>query len=275
MHPIPVRTMKFEVPSAGEFHPLCIAGNSVLSYNHMAFGLYVALLEPFAVKSFRRVLERIRDDGLREEVDRFSRQEAQHYQRHIDFNKAVLAHGYPGLEQRLDRLRDDLEGFLGKADDRFCIGYGKLESYTTQFALMMIESGRTTTSAPSAFGSLFKWHMLRRSNRNVAFDLQQHLYVGIWIGAHVLDIPGPHAALPGRLRGADVGDRRRAPRRALPHHGTAEAAARDISARHAPALHASRLHAAQAPRSGWHSEVVGAVHAAGAKRALAAALTRA
>jgi len=27
MHPITVRTMKFDVPSADEFHPLCIEGN--------------------------------------------------------------------------------------------------------------------------------------------------------------------------------------------------------------------------------------------------------
>lgn len=181
MHPIPVRTMKFEVPGAGEFHPLYIAGNSVLSYNHTAFGLYVALLEPFAVKSFRRVLERIRDDGLREEVDRFSRQEAQHYQRHIDFNKIVLAHGYPGLEQRLDRLRGDLDAFLGNANDRFCIGYVEgFESYTTQFALRMIESGLYDHKRTHpAFGALFKWHMLEEiEHRNVAFDLYQHLYGG-------------------------------------------------------------------------------------------------
>ena len=52
MHPIPVRTMKFAVPGAGEFHPLYIAGNSVLSYNHTAFGLYVALRQRFQLATF-------------------------------------------------------------------------------------------------------------------------------------------------------------------------------------------------------------------------------
>ena len=32
MHPITVRQMKFDVPSVDEFHPLCIAGSSALSY---------------------------------------------------------------------------------------------------------------------------------------------------------------------------------------------------------------------------------------------------
>jgi predicted metal-dependent hydrolase len=181
MHPIPVRTMKFGVPSAADFHPLYLAGSAALSYNHTAFGLFAAILEPFFVKSFRRVLDRIRDDALREEVDRFCRQEAQHYQRHIDFNKVVLAHGYPGLEQRMDRLRSEVETFARSRSDKDCIGYVEgFESYTTQFALRMIESGLYDhRRTHPAFGSLFKWHMLEEiEHRTVAFDLYQRLYRG-------------------------------------------------------------------------------------------------
>ncbi len=179
MHPIPVRTMKFDVPSAGDFHPLYIAGSAALSYNHTAFGLYAALIEPFAVKSFRRVLDRIRDEALRERVDRFCRQEAQHYQRHVDFNKAVLAHGYPGLQERIDRLSKELESFLGAANDAYCIGYIEgFESYTTQFALRMIGSGLYDhRRTHPAFGALFKWHLLEEiEHRTVAFDLYRHLF---------------------------------------------------------------------------------------------------
>ena len=181
MQPIPVRTMKFDVPSAADFHPLYLAGSAALSYSHSAFGLYVALLEPFAVKSLRKVLDRIRDTQLREEVDRFCRQEAQHYQRHIDFNKVILAHGYPGLETRIEELRQDLERFLGNASDKYCIGYVEgFESYTTQFALRMIGSGLYDHHRTHpAFGALFKWHMLEEiEHRTVAFDLYQHLYGG-------------------------------------------------------------------------------------------------
>lgn len=181
MHPIPVRTMKFDVPGADEFHPLCVAGNSILSYTHLATSLYVAHLEPFFVKSLRRVMDRIRDDALREDVDRFSRQEAQHYQRHIDFNKAIFAQGYPGLEQRVDALRRDFERFLAEETDQFRIGYIEgFESYTTQFALQLLASGlydHRRTARP--IGDLFKWHMLEEiEHRNVAFDVYQHLYGG-------------------------------------------------------------------------------------------------
>lgn len=218
MHPITVRTMRFDVPSAAEFHPLYIAGNSVLSYYHTAFGLYVALVEPFIVKSLRKVLERVRDDALREELDRFCRQEAQHYQRHVDFNKIVLAHGYPGLEERLARLRAELEEFLGNASDRFCVGYVEgFESYTTQFALRMIESGLYDHKRTHpAFGSLFKWHMLEEiEHRNVAFDLYAHLYGGYlyrvrmcWFAqGHMLRFQDECAVLMSRADVARHGER--------------------------------------------------------------------
>jgi uncharacterized protein len=179
MHPITVRTMKFDVPRADEFHPLCIAGNSVLSYNHLATSLYVAYLEPFFVKSLRRVMDQIRDAALREEADRFSRQEAQHYRRHVDFNKTVFAQGYRGLAERVDALKRDFERFLADESDRFRIGYIEgFESYTTQFALRILASGlydHPRTARP--IGELFKWHMLEEvEHRNVAFDVYEHLY---------------------------------------------------------------------------------------------------
>lgn len=179
MHPITVRTMTFDIPTAEEFHPLCIAGNSALSYVHLAMSLYLAYLEPFFVKSLRRVLDQISDEELRENADRFVRQETQHYQRHIDFNNMILAHGYPGLEQRINILKKDFEKYLEQASDQFRIGYIEgFESYTTQYALLAIHRGlydHRRTARP--FGELFKWHMLEEiEHRNVAFDVYQHLY---------------------------------------------------------------------------------------------------
>lgn len=178
MHAIPVRTMRFDVPASKDFHPLYIAGNAKLSYQHSAMGLYVSQVEPFFVKSLRRVMDRIRDDRLREEVDRFSRQEAQHYQRHADFNKVVLAHGYPGLQERLDRLKAEFDGYLADGSDRFRIGYIEgFESYTTQLGIFMLSSGLYEHHRTNpAFANLFKWHLVEEiEHRNVAFDVYQHL----------------------------------------------------------------------------------------------------
>lgn len=179
MHPIPVRRMTFEIPDPEDFHPVYMANHAAVSYSFTGLGLYVALLEPFIVKSLRRVLDQVTDPVLREEVDRFCRQEAQHYQQHERFNALVLGHGYPGLQARVDRLADDFRSYLAERSDRFRVGFVEgFESYTTQGALEILRSKvcdhpRTHKS----FGHLFRWHMLEEiEHRNVAFDIYQHLY---------------------------------------------------------------------------------------------------
>lgn len=178
-HPIPVRKMTFEVPAAEDFNPLYIAGNATLSYMHTALGLYVVHMEPFIVKSLRKVMPQIRDEALREEVDRFCRQESQHYQKHADFNELVLARDYPGLEERMNRLGDDFDGFLRDRSDRFRVGFVEgFESFTSQNSLTLLASGlyEHKRSEPR-FAGLFKWHLLEEiEHRNVAYDIYQHLY---------------------------------------------------------------------------------------------------
>jgi len=179
MHPIPVRKMRFEVPAQSEFHPLYILGQAGQSYQFTGLGLYVAALEPFIVKSLRRVLSQVRDEELKENVDRFCRQEAQHYQQHDRFNALVLGYGYPGLEARVQTLRDDFERFLEQKSDKFRVGFVEgFEANTTQGALFLLNTGVLDHPATHPrFGELFKWHMLEEiEHRNVAFDIYQHLY---------------------------------------------------------------------------------------------------
>jgi predicted metal-dependent hydrolase len=179
LHAIPVRRMGFARPDPATFHPLYIGGNSALSYTHSAMGLYAEHMEPFLVKSVRRVMDRITDAPLRDSVDRFCRQEAQHYQHHTDFNRVILGHGYPGLAERVQRLKADFDGFLAERDDAFRIGFAEgFESYTTQSALHALKVGwydNEFTLEP--WGQLFKWHMVEEiEHRAVAHDLYQHLF---------------------------------------------------------------------------------------------------
>jgi uncharacterized protein len=153
--------------------------NAAVSYNFTGLGLYVALLEPFIVKSLRRVLDQITDAELRDQVDRFCRQEAQHYQQHERFNAVVLAHGYPGLEERLEVLAGDFRRFLDERTDKFRVGFVEgFESYTTQGALEILASRVCDhPRTDPRFADLFRWHMLEEiEHRNVAFDIYQHLY---------------------------------------------------------------------------------------------------
>jgi uncharacterized protein len=179
MQPIPVRRLTFDVPTPQTFHPLYMLRNAAVSYNFTGLGLYVALLEPFIVKSLRRVLDQITDDELRDQVDRFCRQEAQHFQQHERFNAVVLAHGYPGLEERLEVLASDFRRFLDERTDKFRVGFVEgFESYTTQGALEILASRVCEhPRTDPRFADLFRWHMLEEiEHRNVAFDIYQHLY---------------------------------------------------------------------------------------------------
>lgn len=183
MHAIPVRRMRFEIPDAAEFHPVYVADNAMISYHFTGLGLYVALLEPFIVKTTRRVLPQITDPALAEEADRFCRQEAQHYQQHERFNTLIFGHGYPGLQERYEVLRADFARMLDKEDDRYRVGFVEgFEANTTQGALFLLETGVLQhPKTQKRFGELWTWHMLEEiEHRNVAFDVYQHLY-GDWL----------------------------------------------------------------------------------------------
>ncbi|MEQ8859284.1 MAG: metal-dependent hydrolase [Pseudomonadales bacterium] len=179
LHPIPVRRLTLAVPGVEDFDPIYMANQPAVSYSFTGLGLYVALLEPFIVKSLRRVLDRISDPELKENTDRFCRQEAQHYQQHERFNAVVLAQGYPGLQDRVDRLEADFRSYLEVRSDRFRVGFVEgFESYTTQGALEILSSRVCDHPRTNpGFGHLFRWHMLEEiEHRNVAFDVYQHLY---------------------------------------------------------------------------------------------------
>ncbi len=179
MHPIPVRKMEFEIPTADDLDPKWMANDILQSYFATGLSLYVAYLEPFLVKSMRRVLDQISDDELRENVDRFSRQEAQHYMQHERFNAAILGKGYPGLQDHFDRLKADFERFLDTKGEKWCVGFVEgFEAYTTQTALNALRGlAKQHPRTDKRFAALFEWHMAEEvEHRNVAFDIYEHLY---------------------------------------------------------------------------------------------------
>ena len=179
MHPIPVRRMQFDIPSADDFDPKWLADDILQSYMSTGISLYVAYLEPFLVKAMRRVLDRIEDDEMRENVDRFARQEAQHYMQHERFNAAILGQGYPGLEERFDRLKDDFDRFLATKSDKWCVGFVEgFEALTTQLALASLRAlGREHPKTDPRFAALFQWHMAEEvEHHNVAYDIYDYLY---------------------------------------------------------------------------------------------------
>ena len=179
MHRIPVRRMEFEIPTPEDFDPKWLANDILQSYFSTGVSLYVAYLEPFLVKSMRRVLDQITDDALREDVDRFSRQEAQHYMQHERFNAAILGMDYPGLEARFGQLKRDFDGFLAGKSDKWCVGFVEgFEALTTQLALQSLSGlARQHPRTDKRFAALFEWHLAEEiEHRNVAYDIYDHLY---------------------------------------------------------------------------------------------------
>jgi predicted metal-dependent hydrolase len=171
--------MEFDIPTADDLDPKWLANDIRQSYFSTGLSLYVAYLEPFLVKSMRRVLDRITDESLKENVDRFSRQEAQHYMQHERFNAAILGKGYPGLQERFDRLKADFERFLETKGDKWCVGFVEgFEALTTQLALGSLrELRREHPKTDKRFAALYEWHMAEEvEHRNVAFDIYEHLY---------------------------------------------------------------------------------------------------
>jgi predicted metal-dependent hydrolase len=171
--------MEFDIPTAEDFDPKWAADDILMSYITTGLSLYVAYLEPFLVKSIRRVLDQVTDDELRENVDRFCRQEAQHYMQHERFNEAILQLGYPGLRERFDRLKNDFDRFLSSKGDRWCVGFVEgFEAYTTQSALKALDSSLFDhPKTDQRFGRLLKWHLTEEiEHRHVAFDIYEHLY---------------------------------------------------------------------------------------------------
>jgi len=178
-HAIPVRRMEFEIPTADDLDPKWLANDIRQSYFSTGLSLYVAYLEPFLVKSMRRVLDEITDQTLKEDVDRFSRQEAQHYMQHERFNAAILGKGYPGLQERFDVLKADFERFLATKGDKWCVGFVEgFEALTTQMALRSLkELRREHPKTDKRFAALYEWHMAEEvEHRNVAYDIYEHLY---------------------------------------------------------------------------------------------------
>jgi predicted metal-dependent hydrolase len=182
MHPIPVRKMAFEIPTAEDFEPKWVADNALISYTTTGVSLYVHWLEPFLVKSLQRVFDQVKDERLHEEVDRFCKQEAQHYRQHQRFNEPILAQGYPGLQERFDRLKADFDSWLANEGDRWCVGFVEgFEAYTTKSAIGALKSRVFDhPKTDRRMGELFKWHLTEEiEHRNVAFDVYEHLY-GSW-----------------------------------------------------------------------------------------------
>lgn len=177
--PITVRNMNLELPAQDEFDPLWVMKDPTASYFTLGLSLYLPYLEPYIIRALRMGAADVHDDAIIDTLDKFCRQEAQHYKQHQRFNELIRARDYPGLDAIENRAKQDFERFLAEKPLKFNVGFVEgFESYTTQIAAASLNSGVfDRKGVDQKFADLFRWHLTEElEHRTVAFDVWEHLY---------------------------------------------------------------------------------------------------
>jgi predicted metal-dependent hydrolase len=175
METITVRKMQFN------FHnidPIFIKGLPEVSHYNNGSSFVLPYLEGFIIRSMRKALPLIRDKKLRQDVEHFCRQEAQHSHQHHAFNRALKAYGYPELEAKELQVKKHFQRYNNRSL-KFCLAYASgFESLATHAALATLQSG-LLDHCHGEIGDMWKWHLFEElEHRNLAFDVYQHLYGG-------------------------------------------------------------------------------------------------
>ncbi len=171
--------MELDFPTADEFDPLWIADNPTVSYFTLGLSLYLPYLEPYIIKALRSATHLVQDDGVLEKIDKFCRQEAQHYKQHEKFNALIHARDYPGLAAIEARCKADFDDWLANKPMKYNVGFVEgFESYTTQGAAASLNSGALNSPrVDQKIADLFRWHLTEEiEHRTVAYDVYEHIY---------------------------------------------------------------------------------------------------
>ena len=177
--PITVRRMELEFPTTEEFDPLWNANNPTVSYFTLGLSLYLPYLEPYIIKALRSATHLVKDDDVLENIDKFCRQEAQHYKQHEKFNKLIHERDYPGLSDIEAQCKAEFDNWLENKPMKYNVGFVEgFESYTTQGAAAALNSGALNSSnVDQKIADLFRWHLTEEiEHRTVAFDVYEHIY---------------------------------------------------------------------------------------------------
>jgi predicted metal-dependent hydrolase len=183
MSEIVVRKVKFEFPD--ELDDVLPGDDPVAETYLVAFSLTMPYLEPYLIRTYRAIVDKITDPALAEDVRVFIAQEAQHFQNHRRINQIIkaqlgadVAAKLEAIEQRLD---DDYRRFGSEKSDRFNLGYAEgFEAMTCAMAMSMFERAAAGEGLGSdgRFGpwqQLWAWHAAEEiAHRTVAFEVYEH-----------------------------------------------------------------------------------------------------
>ncbi len=139
--------------------------------------------EAFFVRSVQRYRDRIDDSALRQAIQGFAGQEAQHSRQHDVHLELLDARGYGALT-RLNRAADKVMRFTNRRFPRFSLAStAALEHLTAMLARRILRDGaRFTTPMNARMAALWRWHALEEAeHKAVAFDVLKRVAPSYWL----------------------------------------------------------------------------------------------
>ncbi|MDB5672627.1 MAG: hypothetical protein JWO25_3586, partial [Alphaproteobacteria bacterium] len=143
-------------------------------------------VEPWLIKVLQTALGQLQeaDVQLREEVLAFIGQESQHFRQHRQFNKMMIAAGYPRIAEFEKELAADLDDFLKTRSLKFHLAYADgFESLGAVSGVSWFEkSDRFIGGLDNPGVTLWKWHTAEEfEHREVCFKFYHALFGrGLW-----------------------------------------------------------------------------------------------
>lgn len=180
-HAIEVRRVAFEFTDgiAPVWHP------KRREWSHMINGasLVMPYLEPFLNRTLREALAGIDDPELRQDVDGFVRQEAQHYANHRRYNEMLKANGYAELAAVEKTYEADYQALERCSLDwrlAYAAGFETMTMGITEWLVNDREA--LFADADPTVASLVLWHMVEETeHKSVAFDVYQAVCGRYWL----------------------------------------------------------------------------------------------
>lgn len=138
-------------------------------------------VEPYLIRVMARAKAALPESeaALKQEIDLFIAQEAQHFQQHNGFNKMLIENGYPKLAAFEGELRATYVDFLANKSLKFNLAYSEgFETLGPPAAKMWFEeSDDFLAGADPEAVALWKWHMAEEfEHRHVCHRVFMALY---------------------------------------------------------------------------------------------------
>lgn len=174
---IPVRYPKIDY---NDF-PKKWARNLPFCHDRNSQGVIPSPVEPWLIKIFQNILPTIPESEreLREGVEAFIGQEAQHYRQHRQFIKRLVELGYTDLPRFEAELASELNEILETKSLKFILAYADgFEALGAVGAQIWFdESDEYIGGLDNAPIRMWKWHMAEEfEHREVCHDLFRYLY---------------------------------------------------------------------------------------------------